>query len=143
MVVWASHWSSSCTEAPALRDEFQPLEQRLRHVARFSREAFGAARPREADERVDQRRAYALPTGGRIDVEHIELIRAFEAGEADDKTVQRCDDRELAGKLGAEGGFVVGARGPGGALVVVVVVGGRKLDGVAKISAQRSASAGR
>ncbi len=138
MVVWASHCSSSCTRLRFSATNFRRSNSGFDDVARLRGEALRAARRGEADQRVDERRADALPAGGRIDVEHVELVGALEAGEGDDEAFERRDDGELAGESGAEGVLVVGARRPGGALVVVVVVGGRDLDGVAERS-RRSA----
>ena len=58
--------------------------------------------------------------------------RALEAAEAGDRAVDDRDQRQLAGQPVAERGLVVGGRGPGLALVVVVVVGRELLDAGAK-----------
>ena len=63
------------------------LEQRPRDVARFDREALGAARASEPCQRVNQRGARALAGKFGIDEEHVDFVSALEARETRDRAV--------------------------------------------------------
>ena len=65
-------------------------------------------------------------------IEHVDLVGALEARKARDRAVDHRDQRERAREPGAEGVFVVGGRGPGLALGLVVVLGRQLLDAGAK-----------
>src|ERR1700678_424220 len=64
-----------------LRDESIPLEQWAGRIAGIGAELFDAARLRNANQRIDQRRAYAASREGGVDVEHVERRGALKAGE--------------------------------------------------------------
>jgi len=59
------------------------LEEAEGGVAGVDRERGGAAAAGELLQRVDQQRGDALPDRGGVDVEHADLVVAFERGEAD------------------------------------------------------------
>ena len=60
-------------------------------------------------------------------------------GEAGDLAVERGDEGERAGELLRESRFVIGRGGPGGALILVVIVRGERLDARAKQLARAAA----
>ncbi len=78
-------------EIALLRGEALALEEGLRDIARFDGQAFRAARLRELRERFDERAPRALAGEFRIDEQHVDLIRAFETGEANDRAVDHCE----------------------------------------------------
>src|SRR3984957_591210 len=107
-----------------LRGEPLALEQRLGAIACPRGEPLCAARLREPRQGVDQRPADALPRELGIDKQHVDLFGAFEAGEACDRAVDHSEQGQCLGQPGAESLFVISARGPGLALLFVVVIRG-------------------
>src|SRR5208282_3133700 len=119
-------------EVALLGGEALALEQRLGDVARFGGQTLRAARLSELRQRVDQRPAYALAGEFGIDEEQVDFLAALEAGEARDTSVDHGEQRQGACQPGAESLLVIGPRGPGLALVGVVVLGRELLDAGAK-----------
>ena len=132
MVVLASHWSPLrtrlrvCAAKPSRSN--RGLATSLASVVRrFAPRA--CSQPRQG---VDQRPADALAGEFRIDEQHVDLVRALEAGEAGDCAVDHGDEGEGPSETGAERLLVVGARRPGFALLFVIVFGRQFLDARAK-----------
>ena len=108
------------------------LEQRPGGIARVDGQALRAARLRQLRQRLDQRAARALASEFGIDEQHVDMVRAFEAGEAGDCAVDHGEQGQRPREPGAESLFVVGARSPGLALLFVVVIRGQLIDARAK-----------
>ena len=73
--------------------------------------AVSASAPRargELRQRVEQRRADALPRKFGIDIKHVDLVAALEAGEAGDLAVDDGDSVSAPGKRAPKAVFVVG-----------------------------------
>ena len=119
-------------EIALLRGEAQALEQGFRDIARLCGQALRAARLRQPRQGVDQRSADALAGEFGIDEQHVDLVRALEAGEAGDRAVDHGEEGQGLGEPRAESLFVVGARRPGLALLLVIVFGRQLLDARAK-----------
>ena len=80
-----------------------------------------AARGGELFQRVDQHGGDALPGGRRMNVEHVDVVGAFERHEADRRAFERGDERQpLARRL--PNALVIGGGGPGLLLRLAVVV---------------------
>src|SRR5690349_17330787 len=93
-----------------------------RGVTGVDRQAGGAARAGTPLQGIAERRAHALTGCRRMDVEHVELLLALERGEADDRAVERGDQRELAGEPRGKFVLVIGGCGPGLLLRLGVVI---------------------
>ena len=119
-------------EVAPLSGKALALEQRPGGIAGVDSQALCAARLRELRQRLDQRAARALASEFGIDEQHVDLFGAFEAGEAGDRAVDHSEQGQGLGQPSAESLFVIGARGPGLALLFVVVVGGELIDARAK-----------
>ena len=74
-----------------------------------------------------QHRGDALPGSARMDVEHADVIGAFERGEADRRVLHGRDQRQLPGEALTEL-FPLSKRGPGFLLRLAVIVAGQLLD---------------
>src|ERR1700722_16720437 len=94
-------------EVALLRSEALALEQRLGDIARLGGEALRAARLREPRQGVDQRSADALASEFGLDEQHVDLVCAFEAGEAGDRAVDHGKQGQCLGQIRAESLFVV------------------------------------
>src|SRR5208283_1427698 len=94
-------------EIALLGDEATPLEQRPRRVARLDGQALRAARLGELGQRLNERGPRAPAGEFGMDKEHVDRVRALEAGEAGDRAVDHCEQGQLARESSAEGLFVV------------------------------------
>ena len=142
IVVLASHWSPMrtrlrCCAVKPWRSNSGLATSLASAVRRFAPRACASF-----VKRVDQRAADALAGEFGIDEQHVDLVRAFEAGEAGDRAVDHGEQGQGLGEPGAESLFVVGARRPGLALLVVIVLGRQLLDARAKDLGAALASAG-
>src|ERR1700722_13884655 len=108
------------------------LEQRPGRIAGVDSQTLRPARLRQLRQRLDQRAARALASEFGIDEQHVDVVSAFEAGEAGDGAVDHCEQGPGGREPGAESLFVVGARSPGLALLFVVVIRGQLPDARAK-----------
>ena len=128
MVVLASHWSPLRTRLRVCAAKPSRSNRGFATSLASDGEALRAARLGEPGQRVDQRPADALAGEFRIDEQHVDLVRALEAGEAGDRAVDHREQGQRPAKPGAERLLVVGARGPGLALRLVIVLGRQLLD---------------
>src|SRR5580704_3419256 len=108
------------------------LEQWPGGIAGVDSQALRAARLRQLRQRLDQRAARALASKFGIDEQHVDVVSAFQAGEASDRAVDHGEQGQGARETGAESLFVIGARSPGPALLFVVVIRGELIDARAK-----------
>ena len=71
--------------------------------------------------KLDQRAARALAGEFGIDEQHVDLVCAFEAGEAGDRAIDHGKQGQGLGEPGAENLLVIGARRPGLTLLLAVI----------------------
>ena len=132
MVVLASHSSPTRTRLRFSAVKPRRSNRGLAHFAHFGREALRAARRRELGQRIDEDRSRALTGEFGVDVEHVDDVGPLEAGEAGRCAVDHRDQRQRARESLVEGVLVVRSRGPGLALVGVVVIRRQFLDACAE-----------
>ena len=93
---------ANADEIALQRREAQALEQGLRDIAGLGGQALRAARLGKFCQGVDQRSADALASEFGIDKQHVDLLAAFEAGEAGDQAVDHREEGQGALKASAE-----------------------------------------
>ena len=87
-------------EVAPLSGKALALEQRPGGIAGVDGQALCAARLREPRQRLDQRAARALASEFGIDEQHVDLVGAFEAGEAGDRAVDHSEQGQAPGPAG-------------------------------------------
>ena len=145
MVVLAEPLVAERHEIAALGGEAQALEQGLRGVAGVAGQALRRRAPRRASSgRRSAPRRRRCRANSRVDIQHVDDVGALEAGEAATSPSMVATSVSMPRRALAEGRLVVGARRPGFALILVVVLG-RRVSSMARredFAAQRAASAG-
>src|SRR5262249_53293992 len=107
-------------------------EEILRAVTHVSGQAGRAARGCEFFQRIDEHVADPLSSGRRMDVEHVDAVRAGERCEADGRAVDRAKQGQRVGEPRGESLLVVRARRPSLLLVFAVVFASEFRDAGAK-----------
>jgi len=79
-----------------------PQEEAVGRVAGVDLERGGAAAGGELFQRVDQQRGDAPIDGGRMDIQHADLVLALERGEADRRAGQSGDQGQFLAEIAAE-----------------------------------------
>src|SRR5580704_3480103 len=109
-------------EVALLGNEALALEQRPGDIARLDREALGATRAAKPCQRVNKGDPRALAGKFGINKEHVDFVGALEARETRDRATDDSNQCQSVRKSSRESVLVIRTRGPGRALVGIVVL---------------------
>src|SRR5829696_6636571 len=98
------------------------LEEAAGGVAGVDGEALRAAGASELLDRIVEELRDALPGRGRMDVEHLDVVRLLQRGEADRRAGHGGDERQVLREPRPERPLVIRERRPGGLLRRAVVL---------------------